>query len=174
MILDLFSNLWCIWCVAPFLLESPTSQEDAPPGWKVFTGALTCELFQSLSHTHTSTVPVAAPPWVLQEHTLTHPYRGSCKTQVAWPGGPSPVWKQALVSWLPLPGSHLAVLSLVPAHTGRTKQQFVLQSILHEALGDTILAEVCWVPWGPEYTSLPSAAHPHSNPQPLQMSVLQL
>lgn len=97
MILDLFSNLWCIWCVAPFLLESPASQGDAPPGWKVFTGALTYELFQSLSHTHTSTAPVAAPLWVL-EHTLTgDPVKHSwpdqvgpalCKSKLWCPGCP--------------------------------------------------------------------------------------
>lgn len=90
-----------LWCIAPFLLESPISQGDAPPWW-VFTGALTCELFQSLSHTHISTVPVAVPLWVLQEHTLTgshvkhrwpdhHTGLALCENRLWWPGLPFPV-----------------------------------------------------------------------------------
>ena len=99
---------------------------------------------------------------------------GSCKTQMAWPHVSTSLWKHALMYQ---PDTSLLAfwqcLHLVPAHThGAQGSNLSFNPLLHEALGDTNLAGICWVPWAPECPSLPSCQHPYSNLQLVQTSVL--
>lgn len=165
MILDVFTNLNDSMMHSTFSPWIPHPQGDAPPGW-VFTGALTCEIFQSLSHTHISTAPVAAPPWVLQEHTL----REGC-VKHRWPDHMGPALCENRLWWpgLPFPISLLAVPALCASSHWEYKAT-VCPSI-HCCLGHQVTP--VWLR-GAGCPSLPSSCHPYSNLQPLQTSVLQL
>lgn len=83
-------------------------------------------VFQSLSHTHISTVPVAAPLWVLQEHTLT---KGCVKHRRPDRMGPALCESTLWCTGLPLPVCLLAVPAPCASPHWEHRQEFVLQSI---------------------------------------------
>lgn len=156
--------------IAPFLLESPTSQRDDPPGWKVFTGALTREFFKaSVMLTCISTVPVAAPRWVLQEHTLTGghvKHRGPdrmspalCESRLCCAGLPFPVCLLALPA--PCASPHCEYKATVCSSVLCCMRHRVTPLWLRSAEGSWIHTSAVILPslW---------------QPQPLQTSVLQL
>lgn len=124
-----------LWCTAPFLLESPISQADDPPGWKVFTGALTCE-FSKPSVTPT----LAQPLWLLQEHTLTGGH-----VKHGWPDHRVHLCVRAgsgVLSALPcLPSGSACTLCQPTLWVQGDSLSF--NPLLHEASGDTTLAEEC-------------------------------